>query len=47
MYNISDGYLVICSYAIAILDFVSALLFACVSGALFLEYVSSYSIAEA
>lgn len=47
MYNFSDGYLVICSYAIAILDFVSALLFACVSGALFFEYVSSCSMAKA
>ncbi|EDV96926.1 GH16545 [Drosophila grimshawi] len=34
----SDGYLVICSYAIAILDLVSAILFASVSATLYAEH---------
>ncbi|XP_034482400.1 uncharacterized protein LOC117787883 [Drosophila innubila] len=34
----SDGYLVICSYAIAILDLISAVLFASVSGVLYAQH---------
>ncbi|KAH8371882.1 hypothetical protein KR093_009236 [Drosophila rubida] len=34
----SDGYLVICSYAIAILDLISAVLFASVSGLLYVQH---------
>lgn len=36
----SDEYLVICSYAIAVLDFISSLLFASVSGMLYIQFVS-------
>ncbi|KAH8302910.1 hypothetical protein KR044_011813 [Drosophila immigrans] len=38
MDNISDGYLVICSYAIALLDLISAVLFASVSGMLYAQH---------
>lgn len=39
--EVLDGYLVICSYAIAGMDFVSALLFASVSGILYIQFVST------
>ncbi|KAH8390798.1 hypothetical protein KR215_012075 [Drosophila sulfurigaster] len=38
MDNMSDGYLVICSYAIALLDLISAVLFASVSGMLYAQH---------
>ncbi|KAH8415499.1 hypothetical protein KR222_001220 [Zaprionus bogoriensis] len=47
MDGISDGYLVICSYAIALLDLVSALLFGSVSCMLYTQHVSSLALGYA
>lgn len=40
----SDGYLVVCSYTIAVLDLISAVLFASISGMLYAQHVSHVAL---